>query len=437
MEIEKQLNELGLINLKNIYKNLSVCKLVEHSIIKGEGNITSSGALNINTGKYTGRSPKDRYIVDQEEIHNDINWGSVNIPISESQFESLYSKLKAYFQNRDIYIFDGFVGADRRYSMSVRFINELASQSLFVNQLFIRPTQSELEKFSPDFTVICAPNFKADPKTDKINSEAFVIINLERKMIIIGGTMYCGELKKSIFSVMNYFMPKYGILSMHCSANVGKNDDVALFFGLSGTGKTTLSADSERRLIGDDEHGWSEDGIFNFEGGCYAKCINLSKENEPQIFNAIRFGTLLENVVFDCNGKVDYSDSRYTENTRAAYPIDYIDNCVKEGTGGHPKTILFLTADAFGVLPPISKLNKHQAMYHFISGYTSKIAGTERGIKEPIATFSACYGEPFMLLNPLYYAKMLGEKIERYNVNVYLVNTGWIKGPYGVGGGKN
>ncbi|SKA83746.1 phosphoenolpyruvate carboxykinase (ATP) [Caloramator quimbayensis] len=433
MEIEKELNNLGLINFKNVYRNLSVCKLVENSILRGEGNLTLSGALNINTGKYTGRSPKDRYIVDSKEIHNDINWGDTNIAISEENFERLYARLLAYFQNKDIYVFDGFVGADKRYSMSVRFINELSSQNLFVHQLFIRPTKKQLEDFYPDFTVICAPGFKANPETDGTNSEAFVIINIERKLIIIGGTMYCGELKKSIFSVMNYFMPKYGILSMHCSANIGKENDTALFFGLSGTGKTTLSADPERRLIGDDEHGWSEDGIFNFEGGCYAKCINLSKENEPQIWNAIRFGTLIENVVIDGEGREDYADSKYTENTRAAYPIEYIPNAATEGIGSHPKTILFLTADAFGVLPPISKLSKEQAMYHFVSGYTSKIAGTERGIKEPVATFSACYGEPFMLLNPLFYAKMLGEKIEKYNVNVYLVNTGWIKGPYGVG----
>ncbi|MCX7883808.1 MAG: phosphoenolpyruvate carboxykinase (ATP) [Caloramator sp.] len=433
MEIQKELNNLGLINFKNVYQNLSTCKLVEHSILRGEGNLTSSGALNINTGKYTGRSPNDRFIVDQKEVHDDINWGSTNIPISEENFERIYARLLAYFQNKDIYVFDGFVGADKRYSMSVRFINELSSQNLFVHQLFIRPTKKELDNFTPDFTVISAPGFKANPEIDGTNSEAFVIINIERKLILIGGTMYCGELKKSIFSVMNYFMPKYGILSMHCSANVGKDNDVALFFGLSGTGKTTLSADPERRLIGDDEHGWSEDGVFNFEGGCYAKCINLSKENEPQIWNAIRYGTLIENVVIDSDGKEDYTDSKYTENTRAAYPIEYIPNSVENGIGNHPKTILFLTADAFGVLPPISKLTKEQAMYHFVSGYTSKIAGTERGIKEPQATFSACYGEPFMLLNPLHYAKMLGEKIEKHNVKVYLVNTGWIKGSYGVG----
>ncbi|QCX32523.1 phosphoenolpyruvate carboxykinase (ATP) [Caloramator sp. E03] len=433
MEIEKYLNRIGLINIRNIYRNLPACKLIEQSILKGEGNLTISGALNVNTGKYTGRSPKDRFIVDQAQVRDDIYWGNSNIPIDESKFETLYAKLMAYFQNKDVYVFDGFVGADKRYSMAVRFINEFAFQNLFAHQLFIRPTQRELENFDPDFTVVCAPGFKADIIADKTNSEAFIIINIVRKVIIIGGTMYCGEIKKSIFSIMNYFMPKYGILSMHCSANVGKNNDVALFFGLSGTGKTTLSADSERRLIGDDEHGWSEDGVFNFEGGCYAKCINLSKENEPQIWDAIRFGTILENVVLDSEGREVFTDNRYTENTRAAYPIDYIPNCVKEGIGGHPKTILFLTADAFGVLPPISKLSKHQAMYHFISGYTSKIAGTERGIKDPQATFSACYGEPFMLLNPLYYAKMLGEKIEKHNVNVYLINTGWIKGPYGVG----
>lgn len=433
MELENYLNQLGIINIKRIYRNLPVCKLIEHSVIKGEGMITSSGALDINTGKYTGRSPNDRFIVDHGNIHNEINWSNTNVGIDEDAFERLYARLLAYLENRELYIFDGFVGADKRYSMPVRFINELASQNLFVHQLFIRPNKNELENFYPDFTVICAPGFKASPVIDKTNSEAFVILNIEKKLIIIGGTMYCGEMKKSIFSVMNYILPKRGILSMHCSANIGRDNDVALFFGLSGTGKTTLSADPERRLIGDDEHGWSEDGVFNLEGGCYAKCINLSRENEPQIWNAIKFGTIVENVVVDSNGNEDYSDSRYTENTRAAYPVDYISGAVLEGVGGHPKTILFLTADAFGVLPPIAKLSKEQAMYHFISGYTSKVAGTERGIKEPQATFSACFGEPFMLLNPLYYANMLGEKIEKHNVNVYLVNTGWIGGPYGIG----
>jgi phosphoenolpyruvate carboxykinase (ATP) len=433
MDLKLYLEKLGLVGYKNVYRNLSVSRLIEEAIKRGEGKITASGALDINTGKYTGRSPYDRFIVDQGSIHNDINWGKTNIPMKEDVFEGIYLRLLAYLQNKDIYIFDGYSGADKEYSMPVRFINEYASQNLFVHQLFIRPSEEELKTFEPSFTVICAPGFKAHPEIDKTNSEAFVIINLEKKMIIIGGTLYSGEMKKSVFSVMNYLLPKKGVLPMHCSANIGEKGDVALFFGLSGTGKTTLSADPNRRLIGDDEHGWSDNGIFNFEGGCYAKCINLSKENEPQIWNAIRFGTLLENVVFDENGYEDYSDASLTENTRAAYPIDFIPNAVLEGVGGHPNTILFLTADAFGVLPPISKLTKEQAMYHFMSGYTSKLAGTERGIKEPQATFSACFGEPFMPMNPEHYAKMLGEKIDKYNVNVYLVNTGWSGGPYGVG----
>lgn len=433
MKIEEYLNNLGFMEMKEVYRNLSVSNLIEHAVRNGEGKVTSSGALNINTGKYTGRSPMDRFIVDGENVHNSINWGDVNFPIDEVTYERLFARLLAYMQDKKLYIFDGFVGADKKVSKSVRFINEYAAQNLFVHQLFIRPEEKELEEFDPEFTVICAPGFKANTNIDKTNSEAFVILNLEKKVILIGGTMYSGEMKKSIFTVMNYLMPKVEILPMHCSANVGKDGDAALFFGLSGTGKTTLSADPERMLIGDDEHGWSENGVFNFEGGCYAKCIGLSAENEPQIWNAIKFGTLLENVVINDDGSEDYTDARYTENTRAAYPIDYIPGAVLEGVGSHPKTILFLTADAFGVLPPISKLTKEQAMYHFMSGYTSKVAGTERGIKEPKATFSACFGEPFMPLNPSVYASMLGEKIKKYNVNVYLVNTGWSGGPYGVG----
>lgn len=433
MSLFEHLRSLNLINLGNVYHNLSPSKLVEHTIRRGEGSLTSTGALNINTGKYTGRSPQDRFIVDYPEIHKNINWGKVNKPISPEIFERIYARLTAYLQKKDVYVFDGFIGADRRYTHSVRFINELPAHNLFVRQLFIRPTDKELENFIPQFTVISAPNFNSIPELDKTNSEVFVILDLVKKIIIIGGTHYCGELKKSMFTAMNFLLPMANVLPMHCSANVGENGDVALFFGLSGTGKTTLSADPERRLIGDDEHGWSEDGIFNFEGGCYAKCINLSREKEPQIYDAIKFGALLENVVLDDKGNPDYSDDRYTENTRAAYPIEYIPNAVLEGTGGHPKTILFLTADAFGVLPPISKLTKEQAMFHFISGYTSKLAGTERGIVEPQATFSCCFGEPFMPMNPSVYAKMLGDKITKHNVNVYLVNTGWSGGPYGVG----
>lgn len=433
MNLDAYLAEIGIEAIDNVYNNLSVCRLIEHAVRNNEGKITNSGAFNVNTGKYTGRSPKDRFIVDQESIHNEINWGKINIPINQDTFDIIYLRLLAYLQKKDIYVFDGFAGADRRYSIPVRFINEMASENLFVHQLFIRPKEEELKNFSPEFTVIAAPGFHANPAIDKTNSEAFVIINFDKKMVIIGGTMYCGEIKKSIFSVMNYILPKKGILPMHCSANIGKDGDVALFFGLSGTGKTTLSADPNRRLIGDDEHGWSDNGVFNFEGGCYAKCINLSKENEPQIWNAIRFGTLVENIVINENGEADYCNSKFTENTRAAYPVDYIPGAVVEGMGGHPKTIIFLTADAFGVLPPISKLTREQAMYHFMSGYTSKLAGTERGIIEPEATFSACFGEPFMPMNPVFYANMLGQKIDKHHTEVYLVNTGWTGGPYSIG----
>lgn len=433
MGLEEYLEQLNMTGIKNIYRNLPVCKLVEHAMVNGEGTLSSSGALNFKTGKYTGRSPRDRYIVDQKDITKDINWGSTNIPITEENFQNLYNRLLAYLENKNLYIFDGFAGADKRYGLSVRFLNEYAAQNIFVHQLFIRPTEEELENFSADFTVICAPGFKANTHIDKINSEAFVILNIDKKMIIIGGTMYCGEMKKSVFSIMNYILAKEKILPMHCSANIGEDGNTALFFGLSGTGKTTLSADPERQLIGDDEHGWSEDGVFNFEGGCYAKCINLTKESEPEIYNAVRFGTVLENVVLDKDGNEDYSDSSLTENTRAAYPVNYIPNAKLDGKGGHPNVILFLTADAFGVLPPISRLNKEQAMYYFMSGYTSKLAGTERGIKEPQATFSSCFGEPFMPMNPSVYAEMLGDKIEKYNASVYLVNTGWVGGAYGVG----
>lgn len=433
MDLNLFLKNLGLVATKEIYRNLTPCNLVSHAVLRGEGKLTNTGALSITTGKYTGRSPHDRFIVDQESVHNEINWGKTNVPINEDTFNLIYSRLLAYLENKDLYIFDGFSGADRRYSLPIRFINELPAQNLFVHELFIRPTKEELAGFDPEFTVICAPGFKANPEIDKTNSEAFIILNFEKKMVIIGGSMYCGEMKKSIFTVMNFLLPKKDVFPMHCSANIGKDGDVSLFFGLSGTGKTTLSADPNRNLIGDDEHGWSEDGVFNFEGGCYAKCINLSKENEPQIWDAIKFGSIVENVVFDEEGNPDYCDNKYTENTRVGYPIHYIPGAVIDGVGGHPKTVIFLTADAFGVLPPISKLTKEQAMYHFMSGYTSKLAGTERGIVEPQATFSTCFGEPFMPMNPSFYADMLGRKIDKYSSNVYLVNTGWAGGPYGVG----
>lgn len=418
-----------------IHHNLGVAELVDLALKRGEGVQTSSGALRVSTGKYTGRSPFDKFIVDEPSIHGQIAWGQINRPISQEYFAKLYDDVKAYLaQKKELFIFDGFAGADKEYRLAIRFINEYAWQNLFVHQLFIRPTKEELENHRAQFTVIAVPDFKAKPEVHGTNSEAFIICSFEKGIILIGGTRYAGEMKKSIFSVMNYYLPFKGVLPMHCSANMGKDGDVALFFGLSGTGKTTLSADPERRLIGDDEHGWSDQGVFNFEGGCYAKCINLSQEKEPQIWQAIRYGTVLENVVLDPETKVpDYTDASLTENTRAAYPLDYIEGAVIPGVGGQPKVIVFLTADAFGVLPPIAKLSKEQAMYHFLSGYTSKLAGTERGITEPQATFSTCFGAPFLPLAPQVYAEMLGERIEAYGTQVYLVNTGWSGGSYGVG----
>jgi len=428
-----KLASIGLYNTKNIYKNLSVPRLVEEALKRGEGFLTESGALNVYTGKYTGRSPNDKFIVDEPSVHDKIWWGN-NKPIQPENFERLYKRLMAYLQNRDLFVFDGFAGADPKYRLPIRVINEYAYQNLFCHQLFIVPTEEELKSHEPGFTVICAPGFKADPEIDKVNSEVFIVISFEKKVVIIGGTQYAGEMKKSIFSVLNYLMPEQGVLSMHCSANVGQDGTTALFFGLSGTGKTTLSADPHRFLIGDDEHGWSDDGIFNFEGGCYAKCINLTREKEPQIYDAIKFGAVLENVIVDEDTRLpNYDSDEITENTRAAYPVEFIPGAVIPGIGGHPKTVVFLTADAFGVLPPIAKLTREQAMYYFISGYTSKLAGTERGITEPQATFSSCFGSPFLPLSPMVYAKLLGEKIEKHNVNVFLVNTGWTGGPYGVG----
>ncbi|MDG5787765.1 phosphoenolpyruvate carboxykinase (ATP) [Evansella sp. AB-P1] len=419
----------------NVSHDLSVSHLVEKALERKEGTLTSTGAFRATTGKYTGRSPKDKFIVKEKDTKETIDWGIVNQPISSEVFERLYMKVLHYlnYQN-EIFVRRGYVGADKKHQLSIRVINELAWHNLFVKQLFISPQQEELSSFYPEFTIISAPGFKANPKIDGTNSEAFIIISFEKRTILIGGTEYAGEMKKSIFSVMNFLLPNRNVLPMHCSANVGVEGDVALFFGLSGTGKTTLSADPHRALIGDDEHGWSTNGIFNIEGGCYAKCINLSKENEPQIFNAIRFGSVIENVVIEeSSRKAKYEDSSLTENTRAAYSLDVIPNSVIPSVSGHPNTIIFLTADAFGVLPPISKLSKEQSMYHFLSGYTSKLAGTERGITKPEATFSTCFGAPFLPLHPGVYAKMLGEKITEHHVNVFLVNTGWSGGPYGIG----
>ena len=419
----------------NVQNNLSVPGLVEKILSRNEGVLTATGAVQATTGKYTGRSPKDRFIVRDDVSENLVDWGEVNKPIDEASFQKLFDKVVNHLKNKDeVFSFKGFAGADEKYRLPVEVVNEYAWHNLFARQLFITPTKEELAAHEAGFTVLSAPTLEADPQEDGTNSETFIVISFKERVVLIGGTEYAGEIKKSIFSVMNYLLPQQNILSMHCSANVGEEGDVALFFGLSGTGKTTLSADPYRKLIGDDEHGWSPNGVFNIEGGCYAKCVDLTREKEPQIFDAIRFGSVLENVVLDDHSREpDYSDVSLTENTRAAYPLENIDNIIVPSVAGHPNTIIFLTADASGTLPPISKLTKEQAMYHFLSGYTSKLAGTERGITEPEATFSACFGSPFLPLSPDQYAEMLGEKIDQFNTNVFLVNTGWTGGPYGVG----
>jgi len=429
-----ELESLGLRNLSGLHRNLSVPELIERAVARGEGVLASNGALCVQTGKYTGRSPSDKFIVDEPGFRDEVDWNKVNVALPAEKFDLLYKRMLAYAQGRELYVFDGFVGADPTYRLGVRVINELASRNLFVHQMFLRPTAEELETHQPDFTVIALPGFQGDPVIDGIHSEAFIVLSFEKRLVLIGGTYYAGEMKKSVFSFMNYLMTKRDVLPMHCSANIDDDGNTALFFGLSGTGKTTLSADPNRYLIGDDEHGWSDKGIFNFEGGCYAKTIRLSKENEPQIWDAIRFGALLENVVLDPQTRVpDYDDGSLTENTRVAYPVEHIPNCVIPSIGGHPKTVIFLTADAFGVLPPLSKLTHRQAIYHFMSGYTSKVAGTERGITEPQATFSSCFGQPFLPLSAAVYGEMLYEKLLKYDATVYLINTGWTGGPYGVG----
>lgn len=418
-----------------IYRDLSVPELVEHALHRGEGQLASNGGLCVETGKYTGRSPKDRYIVDEPEIRDEIDWNKHNVPIPEATFDRLYERALEYVQGRDLYIFNGYAGADPNYQFRVRVINELASQNLFAHQLFLRPQSEELPHHRADFTVIALPGLRGIPSEDGLNSEAFIILHLSKGVVLIGGSQYSGEIKKSIFGLLNYHMVKRGVLPMHSAANIDRHGNTALFFGLSGTGKTSLSVDGERRLIGDDEHGWSPDGIFNFEGGCYAKTIHLSQVHEPQIWSALRFGALLENVVLDPIDRIpNYDDGQLTENTRAAYPLEHIADCELSGVGNHPSTIIFLTADAFGVLPPIARLTPAQAMYHFLSGYTSKLAGTERGITTPQTTFSACFGQCFFPLSPLVYAQMLGEQLRQNpQTRVFLVNTGWSGGPYGVG----
>jgi len=429
------LEKLGIIHPKAVYRNLSPAELTQIALRRGEGILSDTGALVVQTGKYTGRSPKDKFIVDTEGVHDQINWGKVNVPISREAFNQIKGKMAAYLQDREIFIFDGMAGADPHCTKKFRIINELASENLFIRNLLIRPTDEELENYGDaDFTIIVAPGFKCIPEIDGTHSEAFIGIDYEAKMVLIAGSQYAGEIKKSVFSVMNYLMPFEDVLPMHCSANMDpETGDTAVFFGLSGTGKTTLSADPSRLLIGDDEHGWSDRGIFNFEGGCYAKCIDLEEEKESDIYHAIRFGSVVENVILNDRHQPDYSDNSITDNTRVGYPIEYIPNAAIPGVGGIPSVIIFLTADSFGVLPPISRLSKEAAMYHFVTGFTSKVAGTERGITEPVPTFSTLFGQPFMPLDPNVYAKMLGEKIEKYQTRVYLINTGWTGGSYGTG----
>ena len=426
-EIEK----LGITSPSAVYRNLTPAQLTEEAVKRGEGKLSHNGALVVTTGKYTGRSPKDKFIVDTDGIHNEIAWGKVNRPMSREQFNSIKEKMVNYLNGKEVYIFDGYAGADKTYQQKFRVINEMASQNLFIHQLLIRPTEEELASYGEaDYTIICAPGFKCNPEVDGTNSEACIAIDYEAHTIIIAGSQYSGEIKKSVFATMNYVMTKKNVLPMHCSANMDpETNETAVFFGLSGTGKTTLSADPSRKLIGDDEHGWSPDGVFNFEGGCYAKCINLTEENEPDIYNAIKFGSLVENVIMDENTReFDFADGSLTENTRVGYPINYINNAAIPSKGGIPKVVVFLTADAFGVLPPISRLDKNAAMYHFVTGFTSKLAGTERGITEPVPTFSTLFGEPFMPMDASVYAKMLGDKLDQYGTKVYLVNTGWAGG---------
>ena len=431
-----QLGDLSVHGVKNsgtIYWNLPVEDLVEMAVSRNEGVFSAHKALVTETGERTGRSPNDKFIVDEPTTSSDVNWGDVNISTDIATFAKLRTKVVDYLSNQqELFVQDLYCGADLSEALPIRVINQSAWHNAFARNMFIRPTKAQLINHSPEFTVFHAPNFEASPE-DGVNSECFVIINYQAKEVLIGGTKYAGEIKKSIFSIMNLILPKKGILPMHCSANTN-GDSTAVFFGLSGTGKTTLSADPKRALIGDDEHGWGANGVFNFEGGCYAKLIDLSEEDEPAIFGTTRkFGSILENIVMDENGIPDFSDTSKTQNTRGSYPIEFIDNRTEDSTGNHPENVIFLTCDAFGVLPPISRLTPEQAAYHFISGYTAKVAGTEIGVKEPQATFSACFGEPFMPMHPGVYADLLSSKMEEHNATAWLINTGWSGGPYGVG----
>jgi phosphoenolpyruvate carboxykinase (ATP) len=433
---EATIADLGLKNVEDAYWNLTPSELVEETVIRGEGMLTDVGALAIDTGKFTGRAPKDKFIVADKNTEESVWWGDVNFKISPENFDRLHDKIASYLQGKTVYVRDCYACADPKYRLNIRVVSETPWANMFSNNLFLRPTKDEILKTAKsDWSILCVPGFLANPKTDGTRSENFSAINFTKKMILIGGTAYTGEIKKGIFTVLNYVLPhEKKVLSMHCSANIGSEGDTAIFFGLSGTGKTTLSADPNRGLIGDDEHGWADNSVFNFEGGCYAKCVNLSAEKEPQIFSAIRFGALVENVEFyPGTTTVDYENITKTENTRCAYPIHHINNAVEPSVAGPPKNIFFLTCDAFGVLPPISKLDTGQAMYHFISGYTAKVAGTEVGVTEPATTFSACFGKAFLPLHPTKYAELLGEKLKKNKVNVWLLNTGWSGGGYGIG----
>ena len=431
------LENIGLMNFHKVYWNLTTEALYEEIIFRGEAQISQKGPIIVNTGKHTARAANDKFIVCESTTEQNVWWGQYNRPYATQKFDELYSRLQGYLQGRDVFIQDCYGGADQNYRLPVRVITELAWHSLFARNMFIKPkTSEEYHRHVPEFTVISVPSFKAFPQIDGTPTNTFIVINFDQRLCIIGNTGYGGEIKKSVFTLLNYLLPLQGIMTMHCSANVGKKGDTALFFGLSGTGKTTLSADPNRGLVGDDEHGWSDEGIFNFEDGCYAKVIGLSATAEPEIFACTRrFGTILENVVYDpITRLVDLDDDSLTENTRAAYPLDFIANAIPEKTSGHPKNIIFLTCDASGVMPPIARLTPDQAIYHFISGYTAKVGGTEIGLgEEPEITFSACFGGPFMVHPPSFYADLLKRKILRYNVDCWLVNTGWVGGPYGVG----
>ena len=429
------ISTLGLSNVAAAFWNLEPAQLIEETLVRGEGVLANNGALAIDTGEFTGRSPKDRFIVEDEITKDAIWWGNINIKFDADKFDALYNRVTSYLSGKEVYVRDAYACSSEKYKMNLRVVSEFPYSNLFASNMFLRPSTEEIDNFEAEWNIICAPGFMADPEVDGTRQHNFAVMNFSKKLLLIGGTGYTGEIKKGIFSALNFVLPhQKNVLSMHCSANVGKEGDTAIFFGLSGTGKTTLSCDPKRKLIGDDEHGWTnENTVFNFEGGCYAKVIDLSAEKEPEIFQAIKKGAILENVIMDDNGAVDFEDTSITQNTRVSYPIYHIDNIQTPSIGKNPKNIFFLTADAFGVLPPISKLTPGQAAYHFISGYTAKVAGTEAGINEPLPSFSACFGAPFMPLHPTKYAEMLSAKMQEAGVNVWLINTGWTGGSYGTG----